>query len=108
MTANRPKGRGRLGPSHAPSSSGSDQLHQTQAHSPRVHIIGSVATPHASTSAAAMCTPPPPKRNTAVLMLGFGVCCMAMCNATLGFMMFGERGVENRAKLRALLEKPRP
>jgi hypothetical protein len=55
-----------------------------------------------------MCTPPPQKRNTAVLMLGFGVCCMAMCNATLGFMMFGERGVENRAKLRALLDKPRP
>ena len=103
MTANRPEGHDRLGPpSRTPCRWRADQLHQTQAPPAARSLAGR------RRRAAAMCTPPPQKRNTAVLMLGFGVCCMAMCNATLGFMMFGERGVENRAKLRALLDKPRP
>ena len=52
-----------------------------------------------------MCSPP--QRPTAILALGLGVCCMGLVNATLGFMMLGERGVENREKMRALL-KPKP
>ena len=52
-----------------------------------------------------MCTPPP--RSRAILALGLGVCCMGLVNASLGFMMLGERGVDNRAYVRALL-KPKP
>ena len=52
-----------------------------------------------------MCTPPP--RSRAILALGLGVCCMGLVNASLGFMMLGERGVENRERMRALL-KPKP
>ena len=52
-----------------------------------------------------MCTPPP--RSRAILALGLGVCCMGLVNASLGFMMLGERGVENRERVRALL-KPKP
>ena len=47
-------------------------------------------------------------RDRAVLMLGLGVCCMGALNATLGFMMLGERGDKNRAKIRAYLDKPKP
>ena len=53
-----------------------------------------------------MCTTPPP-RSKAILMMGIGVCCMGMVNASLGFMMLGERGVENREWMRSLL-KPKP
>ena len=53
-----------------------------------------------------MCTTPPPG-SKAVLMMGIGVCCMGMVNASLGFMMLGERGVENREWMRSLL-KPKP
>ena len=52
-----------------------------------------------------MCTPPP--RSRAILALGLGVCCMGLVNASLGLMMLGERGVENRERMRALL-KPKP
>ena len=53
-----------------------------------------------------MCTTPPPG-SKAILMMGIGVCCMGMVNASLGFMMLGERGVENREWMRSLL-KPKP
>ena len=53
-----------------------------------------------------MCPTPPPG-SKAILMMGIGVCCMGMVNASLGFMMLGERGVENREWMRSLL-KPKP
>ena len=53
-----------------------------------------------------MCPTPPPG-SKAILMMGIGVCCMGMVNASLGFMMLGERGVENREWIRSLL-KPKP
>ena len=52
-----------------------------------------------------MCAPQ--QRRTFILAMGLGVCCMGLVNASLGFMMLGERGIENRERMRALL-KPKP
>ena len=51
-----------------------------------------------------MCAP----RNRTFLFLGLGVVTMGMINASIGLQMLGERGDDNRAKMRAWLASKSP